>query len=160
MWILSQTDLFKLTNVSGSRWYLKQFYVYFVIFKPLNTYMYCGTGRPFILVISEHPWHSHLLPNVLQWSCHHMFLWLRSVAAVIWTPNLPLARPTLSPTAPPPRCLELNLIKIFTEYHVRFFIYNPDHEYPTFEIILMRSQLSVIFRNLRTQLFQSSSHLK
>ena len=99
------------------------------------------------MVISDYPWHLHLLPSLFQWSCHYLFLWLGSVAAGNRTPNLPLAGPTLSPTAPPPRCLELNLIKIFTEYHVRFFIYNPDHEYPTFEIILMRSQLSVIFRN-------------
>ena len=25
---------------------------------------------PFIMVISEDPWHSHLLPNVKHWSCH------------------------------------------------------------------------------------------
>ena len=36
---------------------------------------------------------------------HYLFLQLRSVAAGIRTPNLPLAGPTLSPTAPPSRCL-------------------------------------------------------
>ena len=30
-------------------------------------------GHPFIMVISEDPWHSHLLPSVLQWSCHYLF---------------------------------------------------------------------------------------
>ena len=35
---------------------------------------YCNTGHTFILVISEDPWHSHLLPNFLQWSCHYLFL--------------------------------------------------------------------------------------
>ena len=35
--------------------------------------------------------------------CHYLFLRLRSVAAVIRTPNLPLAGPTLYPTTPPPR---------------------------------------------------------
>ena len=27
---------------------------------------YCVTGHPFIMVISEEPWHSHLLPSVKQ----------------------------------------------------------------------------------------------
>ena len=29
--------------------------------------------HPFIMVISENPWHSHLLPNVWQGSCHYLF---------------------------------------------------------------------------------------
>ena len=49
-------------------------------------------GLPFIMVISEDPRHPHLLPSVWQWSCHYLFLRLRSVAAGIQTPNLPLAR--------------------------------------------------------------------
>ena len=28
---------------------------------------------PFIMVISENPWHSHLLPRVWQGSCHYLF---------------------------------------------------------------------------------------
>ena len=49
-----------------------------------------------------------LTPNaeflaVWQWSCHYLFLRLRSVAAGIRTSNLPLAGPTLIPTAPPQR---------------------------------------------------------
>ena len=31
------------------------------------------TGHNFIMVISEDPWHSHLLPNVWQWSCQYLF---------------------------------------------------------------------------------------
>ena len=59
--------------------------------------VYGGTGHPFIMVISEDPCHSHihLLPSVWQWSCHYLFLRLRSVVAGIQTPNLPLARRTL-----------------------------------------------------------------
>ena len=38
---------------------------------------HCDTG---LLVISEDPWHSHLLPSVWQWSCHYLFLRLRSVS--------------------------------------------------------------------------------
>ena len=49
----------------------------------------------------EDPWHPHLLPSVWQWSCHYLFLRLRSVTVGIQTPNLPLA--PLSPTGPPPR---------------------------------------------------------
>ena len=35
---------------------------------------YCDTGHPFIMVISEDPWHSHPIPSVWQWSCHYLFL--------------------------------------------------------------------------------------
>ena len=55
----------------------------------LACHTYCDTGQPFVMVISEDPWHLHLLPSVLQWSCHYLFLRLRSVAAGIRTPNLP-----------------------------------------------------------------------
>ena len=61
----------------------------------LACHTYCDTGYPFIMVISENPWHLHLLPSVWQWSCHYLFLRLRSVAAGIRTPNLPHARLTL-----------------------------------------------------------------
>ena len=30
--------------------------------------------HPFIIVISEDPWHSHVLPSVWQWSSHYLFL--------------------------------------------------------------------------------------
>ena len=56
---------------------------------------YCNTGHPFIMVISEDPWHSHLLPTVQQWKCRYLFLQVRSVAAGIQTPNVPLAGQTL-----------------------------------------------------------------
>ena len=49
---------------------------------------YCDTGHPFIMVISEDPRHSHLLPSVWYWSWHYLFLRLRSVAAGIRIPNL------------------------------------------------------------------------
>ena len=28
------------------------------------------TGHSFMIIISENPWHSHILPNIWQWSCH------------------------------------------------------------------------------------------
>ena len=59
----------------------------------LACHTFCDTGHPFIVVISEDPWHSHLFPSVWMWSCHYLFLRLRSVAAGIRTPNLPLAGP-------------------------------------------------------------------
>ena len=39
----------------------------------LACHTYCDTRHPFTMVISEDPWHSHLLPNVWQWSCHYRF---------------------------------------------------------------------------------------
>ena len=35
------------------------------------------------MYIFEDPWHSQMLPSVWQWSCHYLFLRLRSVATVI-----------------------------------------------------------------------------
>ena len=39
----------------------------------LARHTYCDTGYPFIMVISEDPWHSHLMPSVWQRSCHYLF---------------------------------------------------------------------------------------
>ena len=52
---------------------------------------HCDTGLPFIMVISENPWHSHLLPVVWQWSCHYLFF-CRDRGS---NPDLPYARRTL-----------------------------------------------------------------
>ena len=45
----------------------------------------------------------NLLPSVWQWNCRYLLLRLRSVAAGIRTPNLPLVGRTLLPIASPPR---------------------------------------------------------
>ena len=55
----------------------------------------CDMGYLFIMVIYDDPSHSHLLPSVWQWSCHYLFLRLRSFTAIIRTPDLPLAERTL-----------------------------------------------------------------
>ena len=61
----------------------------------LACHTYCDTGIHLksFMVISEDPWHPHLLPSVMQCSCYYLFLRLRSVAAGIQTPCL--ARRTL-----------------------------------------------------------------
>ena len=46
----------------------------------LTCHTYCDTGLPFVMFISEDPWHLNLLPSVWQWSCHYLFLRIRSVA--------------------------------------------------------------------------------
>ena len=67
------------------------------LFWPLSSegssacHTYCDTGHPFIMVISEDPWHSHVMPRVCQWSYHYLFYRIWSVAAGIRTLNLPLA---------------------------------------------------------------------
>ena len=38
----------------------------------LAWHTYCDTGHPFI-VVSEDPWHSHLLPSVWHNSIHHLY---------------------------------------------------------------------------------------
>ena len=40
----------------------------------LACHTYCDTGHPYKMVSSEDPWHSHLLPSFLQWSCQYLFL--------------------------------------------------------------------------------------
>ena len=52
----------------------------------LTCHTHCDTGLSFIMVISEDPWHSHLMQSVWQWSCHYLFLRLRSVATWDRTP--------------------------------------------------------------------------
>ena len=34
----------------------------------LACHIYCDPRRPFIMVISKDPWHSHILPSVWQWN--------------------------------------------------------------------------------------------
>ena len=51
---------------------------------------FCDTGHPFIMVISEHPCHSRILPSF------YLFLRLRSATAGIRTSNFPHARRTLT----------------------------------------------------------------
>ena len=51
----------------------------------LTYHTYRETGKPFIMVISEDQWHSHLLPCVWQWSCHYL---------------LGLSRPEIEPRSP------------------------------------------------------------
>ena len=52
----------------------------------LTCHSHCDTGLPFIMVISEDPLHSHLLPSVWQWSCRYLFWRLRSVVTGDRTP--------------------------------------------------------------------------
>ena len=61
----------------------------------LAYHTYGDTGHSFVMVISENPWHLHLLPRVSQWRCHYLIKKLRFVAAGIRTPNRPPAGQTL-----------------------------------------------------------------
>ena len=54
----------------------------------LACHIYCDTWRPFIMVISDGPWYSHLLQSVYQWICHHLFKRLKSVLVGVRTLNL------------------------------------------------------------------------
>ena len=39
----------------------------------LACHTFSDTGYPFIMIISEDPWHSHLIQSVRQLSCHYLF---------------------------------------------------------------------------------------
>ena len=66
----------------------------------LTCHTHCDTGLPFIMVISEDPLHSHLLPSVWQWSCHYLFSRLRSVATGDRTPISRMRRERSTSTPP------------------------------------------------------------
>ena len=95
--------LSKITNITITSKEL-QIFAYARHSWPLNSehslacHTYCDTGHPFIMVISEDPWHSHLLPSVWQWSCHYLFFRIRSVATGDRKSDIPYAIRT-----PPPR---------------------------------------------------------
>ena len=59
-------------------------------------------GLILYMVISEDPWHSHLLPSVWQWSCYYLFLRLRSFATGDRTP-ISRMRGERSTSTPPRR---------------------------------------------------------
>ena len=107
-----------------------------------NVPYYCDTGCPFMMVISEDPWHSHRLLCVWQWSCHHIFLRLRSVAARIRALNLPHARWTLLPTAPPLQLCTANSGSVLQVYGVHPLVLRDDEDYsnepPTFGVPLSK----------------------
>ena len=88
----------------------------------LACHTHSDMGHPFIMIISEDPWHSHQLPSVWQWNCHYLFLRLRSVADGIRTPNLPHARRT---TALPLRPIYV----YFTLNHKEQHIYKISHSF-------------------------------
>ena len=60
----------------------------------LACHTYSDTGYTFIMVNSEDPWHSNILPSVWHWSWQCLLLRNKSVSAGIRTPNLPHAGPT------------------------------------------------------------------
>ena len=68
---------------------------------------YCDTSLPLIMVISEDPWHSHLLPSVWHWSCLYLFLRLKFVATTDRTP-ITRMRGERSMSTPPRRLISFS----------------------------------------------------
>ena len=81
------------TTVKGWQfWPMLSTYDHWAVRVFLACYIDCDTVHSFyIMIIPEYPWHSHLLTSVWQWICHYLYLRLRTIAAGIRTPNLPLA---------------------------------------------------------------------
>ena len=52
----------------------------------LTCHTFCDTDHPFIMVISEDPWYSHLLLSACQWNCCYLFLRLKSIPTGDCTP--------------------------------------------------------------------------
>ena len=81
---------------------------------------HCDTGLPFIMFISDDPWHSHLLLSVRQWSCHYLFLRLRSVATGDWIP-ISRMRGERSISMPPRRSYEIKNPQYHTYHNIPIF---------------------------------------
>ena len=73
-------------------------------------HIYCDTALPFIIFISEDPWHSHLLPSVWQWSRHHPSLRLQIVPPSDRTP-ISRMRGERSTTTPPRQYFSIWIIQ-------------------------------------------------
>ena len=85
----------------------------------LRCHIYCDTGHPFILVISEDSWHSHLIPSAWQLNCHYLFydLGLSSHAHDKGSnPDLPHARCTLYLYATAAVCMVLIKTSVWKEF--------------------------------------------
>ena len=57
----------------------------------LTCHTHGDTGLPFIMVITEDPWQSHLLPSVWQWSCDYMYLF-KGLGSVVTADRIPISR--------------------------------------------------------------------
>ena len=95
----------------------------------LTCHTHCDTGLPFIMVISEDPWHSHLLPSVLQWSCHYLFLRLWSIYF-----------------------LRKFIIKLFCNYSLSFFIVKPYFKLWYIQHIMLNHPVHISFNNSKDTL--------
>ena len=85
----------------------------------LTCHTYCDTGLPFMMVIPEDPWYSHLLPSVWQWSCHYLFLRLRFTATGDRTPISRIRGERLTST--PPRRRRQRWIDALSHHRYRVF---------------------------------------
>ena len=62
LWFIVPFEIFSLIAGEGL-----QILTYALQLWSLSCHIYCDTGHPFIMVISENPWNPHLLPSV--WHC-------------------------------------------------------------------------------------------
>ena len=55
----------------------------------LTYHTHCDTGLPFIMVISEDPWHSHIMPSIWQYVfCDYFTMLALKRIIVFLTPNI------------------------------------------------------------------------
>ena len=71
---------------------------------------YCDTWHLF-KIFEDHDTHT-VLQRISQWSCHYLFLRLRSVVIGIRTPNFLHVRQTLWPTTPPQSSIQKSLTQM------------------------------------------------
>ena len=104
-----------------------------------HTYVYCVMGHPFIMVISEDPWHSHLLQRVWQ-CCHYLFLRLRSSNTQSSACAANALTHCATAAAPIESCAILHFEDTCIPFTPKFFVpsWNSFKSYEDFQILSIR----------------------
>ena len=72
--VFRSTYLFLYEDVTGCKfWPMLGTYGHWAVEVFFVCHTYSNTEHPFIMVISEDPWHSHLLPGIWQWTWPFLF---------------------------------------------------------------------------------------
>ena len=106
----------------------------------LACHNFCDTGHPFIMVISEDPWHSHLLPSAWHRSCHYHILTTLVCRDRGSNPDFPHARRTLyhwATAAAPVVLKKMEIRKVYNN--------NNDND-DNGHILIRKDHLSIRFR--------------
>ena len=109
----------------------------------LDIHNFCNMEYPFIMIIHQDPWHSHLLPIVCQLSCYNFFQRLKTTPTGDRSPIFHM-RGKNSTTESPPRLVRWNL-------NIAWFVNlrNPLSTTTLFKCMMLKMKIHITW--LRTQ---------